>query len=231
MDDQKNPEKIMLRYNDKEIREMILHTIIEMLIERQIIAPENFEKNYKSLLSSKIDENTHKLEVIPMVRPDVKNIEDIKQLKKELYVIKFYPHKLMALGGDSRVSEFLDNFKNAYRIIVVKEIAQKIYNQLMNMPKTEVFYDYNLIINPLKHELQPIKFIPLPMYDKEKKEQFMKEYNISKSQTSKMEFNDVVARFLGLKVDQFVRIIRASEITGQAPAYRIIIKSASSGGD
>lgn len=83
--------------------------------------------------------------------------------------------------------------------------------------QTESFSLSELMVNITEHELVP-KHVLL---SKEEKEKLLKRYKIKTSQLPKILVEDPVARYLGLKRGDVVKIIRASETSGRYITYRI----------
>ncbi|KAH3684823.1 hypothetical protein WICPIJ_004176 [Wickerhamomyces pijperi] len=83
----------------------------------------------------------------------------------------------------------------------------------------ETLQESDLIVNITHHELVP-KHIPLS--DAEKKE-LLERYRLKESQLPRIQREDPVARYLGLKRGQVVKIIRRSETSGRYASYRICL--------
>ena len=83
----------------------------------------------------------------------------------------------------------------------------------------EHFLISELIVNITHHELVP-KHV---LISDEEKESVLKKFKIKESQLPKILTTDPVARYLGLKKGQLVKIIRNSETAGLHIAYRAVI--------
>ncbi|MCD6360595.1 DNA-directed RNA polymerase subunit H [Thermoplasmatales archaeon ex4484_30] len=75
--------------------------------------------------------------------------------------------------------------------------------------------------NILKHDLVPYHSILSP---KEAKK-ILEAYKINKDQLPKMLVTDPVARAIGARVGDIVKIIRKSPTAGESVAYRLVVGS------
>lgn len=83
----------------------------------------------------------------------------------------------------------------------------------------ETFQESDLVVNITKHILVPTH---LKLSEPEKKE-LLERYRLKESQLPRIQREDPVAKYLGLKRGEVVKIIRRSETSGRYASYRICL--------
>ena len=80
-----------------------------------------------------------------------------------------------------------------------------------------MFIQDELLVNITKHELVPKHMV---LTDAEKSE-LLKRYRAKAEQLPKIQCQDAVARYFGVRKGQVMKIIRPSETAGRYVTYRI----------
>lgn len=145
--------------------------------------------------------------------------------KKNINVIrKYYQYIFQKLNVDAIKLFIKDMFTSKATsgiIIIPGKISQQAKQKIQDISKElsiEVFTVGELVVNITEHELVP-KHILLSEQDKKL---LLERYRIrDQNQLPKILLTDPVARYLGLKRGDVVKIIRDSETAGKYITYRI----------
>ena len=141
--------------------------------------------------------------------------------KKIILYYQYFPDQKV---NTVYINEFLELMReikvNSGIIIISGKLSQQAKQKVQEINKelqVEIFTVNELVVNITEHELVP-KHILL---SKEDKDILLKRYKIKENQLPKILVTDPVARFLGLKRGDVVKIIRNSETAGRYITYRI----------
>ena len=184
----------------------ILLNLTKMLTERKVLLLENLDKNYKELLKQKTEER------IFQIKSDTGN---------EVYNIMIIYGKISTIKKVNGLDGFLASSKGQNRIFIGDNITQKAFKQFLDLKRTEIFFEPELLMNIIEHELQP-KFELLSEEDKAKK---LEEYDVDQKNMSRIFSMDPVARYYAAKPGDIFRIIRPSPFAGMGFHYRQVVDS------
>lgn len=129
----------------------ILTNTVKMLTERNLLKSENFEKNIKKITSIKTDDNIYRINLdLPEDHIYGKNNNEM--------IIKMINQKIKNYSKTSPIAEFINQFKNTPKIIIVLLISSKTKQLIQNdktAPFTEIFLERDLLINIVEHVSVP----------------------------------------------------------------------------
>ncbi|KAK0391169.1 hypothetical protein NLU13_0670 [Sarocladium strictum] len=97
--------------------------------------------------------------------------------------------------------------------------ARKTLGQVEGLAKIECFLEEDLLVNITHHELVPRHVL----LSRDEKIALLKRYRLKETQLPRILQKDPVARYLGLKRGQVVKIIRTSETAGRYASYRLCV--------
>lgn len=184
----------------------ILLNLTKMLTERKFLDNKKFDENYKKILKQNTNERIFKIK---------------SDFSSDEYHIMVIYGKISSIKKIEGLDAFITDSENKNKIFIGNNISQKAFKQFVDIPKSEVFFEYELMMNIIEHELQP-KF---ELLTEEEKNIKLKEYNLNISNLQTILKTDPVARYYNAKPGDVFRIIRPSPYTGTGFSYRRVAES------
>lgn len=135
--------------------------------------------------------------------------------------VEFCPDKSVGVKQTRAFSQTLGEGNYTNGIFITQEqpnaAALRAFDALPEMGmRAEQFKEEDLLVNITKHELVPKHIV---LSDEEKKV-LLDRYRLRETQLPRIQAIDPVAKYLGLRKGQVVKIIRKSETAGRYASYR-----------
>jgi DNA-directed RNA polymerase I, II, and III subunit RPABC1 len=137
--------------------------------------------------------------------------------------VEFLPDSSVGIKQMRNFAQHLsgNNFHTGILItnVNITPAALKIIPAVASETRIECFVEQDLLVNITHHELVP-KHVLL---SKEEKTALLQRYRLKDTQLPRIQLGDPVARYLGLRRGQVVKIIRKSETAGRYASYRLCV--------
>ncbi|XP_020592510.1 DNA-directed RNA polymerases II and IV subunit 5A-like [Phalaenopsis equestris] len=188
-------------------------TALEMLRDRGFLVLDSEIKMSRLEFLDKFGEN-FKREDLDMLKTKEDDPND--------RIFVFFPNEpKLNVSVTRRYAERMRSEKIFRGIIVVQEVptphAKHAIEDLSQKYYLEVFLDAELLVNVNNHMLVPKHEV----LSNEEKKELLKRYTVKETQLPKMMSNDPIAKYLGIRRGQVVKITRKSETAGIYITYRI----------
>ncbi|RCI13991.1 hypothetical protein L249_8047 [Ophiocordyceps polyrhachis-furcata BCC 54312] len=137
--------------------------------------------------------------------------------------VEFLTDKQFGVGQIRQFAKYIisNHYKTGIMVThaALSPAARKSLASVESMAKIECFLEDDLLVNITHHELVPRHVL----LSRDEKAALLKRYRLKETQLPRMLQKDPVARYLGLKRGQVVKIIRASETAGRYASYRLCV--------
>ena len=210
-----NPHLIPVKKDPEMIRIEVLTNLIKMFSERGYIKRDNIT----SLINKIKKKESTDTYLINLDNP-IKNETNNSKFQNNTIAIKLIHQKIAGITKIPVIKDFFDEFTNNHKIFIFDGISDKAKSTLMATPNTEVFIESFLMINLVDH-------IDSPKYEvlnEEETTELLESYFLMKKELPKILTTDPIVSYFNLKRGNIIRIIRYSEQSGYAIAYRIVAK-------
>ncbi|KAK4181933.1 RNA polymerase [Triangularia setosa] len=138
--------------------------------------------------------------------------------------VEFCPEKSSI--GISVMKKFVEHCaNNSYKAgilvtaVALSAQARKVMTVTSQYTLIECFLEEDLLVNITHHELVPTHIL----LSREEKTALLKRYRLKETQLPRILQKDPIARYLGLKRGQVVKIVRTSETAGRYASYRLCV--------
>mmetsp|Transcript_2977 Transcript_2977/g.8148 ORF Transcript_2977/g.8148 Transcript_2977/m.8148 type:complete len:226 (-) Transcript_2977:75-752(-) len=126
--------------------------------------------------------------------------------------------------GVKPIKVYIDRMKsesvtNAVMVLKVDitPFAKQALQELSDSFRIEHFKETELLVDITQHQLVPEHQVLTP----NEKAELLKRYRLKETQLPRIQTNDPVARYFGMKRGEVVKIIRPSETAGRYVTYRV----------
>lgn len=221
-----NPLLLSIVKDDTEIVKTVLTNITKMLVNRKWLSneKETINKlhgsiNEDQLYKIPLNVNLFNLKTYDPIEND-NNRNVSTDFNDKIVMVKIVHVKVTSIAKFQAVFDFLNDYKNYHKILVVSAYSEKAKQMISKFGYTEIFTERFLMVN-----LPDVSCSPqYEILSLDEIEQLSKEYSSKKNQFKKIFDSDAASQYLYLKRGQIVRITRYSEITGYSIDYRIVVK-------
>jgi len=135
-----------------------------------------------------------------------------------LVLLKVYQDTVRSTSKVPGLGAFLERQADV-RLLLLRGVTEKVYNEIRETsPNTEVFRLFEMTINPSRNLLTP-RHEKLSTDEKDSLARVVLLRDLPK-----LEETDPMARYLGLREGDVVRVLRPSVASGYSLTYRLVVR-------
>lgn len=195
----------------------VYSNVHEMLKERQYtdLISGKYVSTYEDFVNEYVKTGTLDKEAMNFVR-----MNTIKRKEPCFVSVYFSMEESIGIKYIVKVSEKMVTSKISHCILVYPKnvtSSAKKYMEKSSKFKIEAFSEEGLLVNITKHKLMPLHQV----LTEEEKKRFLNESRLLESQLARIQLQDPVAKYYGMKRGDIVRIIRRSDTAGKYATFRI----------
>lgn len=192
----------------------VYRTISNMLDKRGYMVPKGMRELTPAIFSERFGQDNVSRESLTIL------VEKADDDANQLFV--FFPEDEKV--GVKPIKIYTDRMRNEGVVnaimilrVDITPFAKQAVQEMSDSFRIEHFKESELLVDITKHQLVPEHQVLTP----NEKTELLKRYRLKDSQLPRIQPNDPVARYYGMRRGQVVKIIRPSETAGRYVTYRI----------
>lgn len=135
--------------------------------------------------------------------------------------VKLHFDTIRTMGRIQDVIHYIQSAMPTKCFLVVKRIASRPFKELIAMENVEIFWIAELVNDLASNELIS-KHVRTT---EEERQKLLWEFKITTKQLPKMDKTDFMARYMGFRVGDVIKIIRPSPSAGESVSYRVVVNA------
>lgn len=130
-------------------------------------------------------------------------------------IVRIIPQKVTDVDNSPIFNDFLKSYEKFHKIVIFDGMAEKVYNSIRRKKNLEAFEKDSMMIDYMSYIGAPVE-CSIVLNDDIK--------HILNPKIAKIYENDPLARYYGAKIDDILRIVRASVNNSNEVSYRKVIE-------